>query len=121
MDRLKDRVAVITGGGSGIGLATARRFAAEGARVVVVDLDVDAGQRAADEVNGEFVPADVSVEESVAELFDGVADRFLAQAAGTAPRGANLAEATLCAALERGARRSSLDGGREVPLSEVLT
>ena len=37
--RLKDRVAVITGGASGIGLATARRFAAEGATVVIADLD----------------------------------------------------------------------------------
>jgi predicted dehydrogenase len=54
------------------------------------------------------------------DWFDGVAERFLAEAFGAAPRGANLAEATLCAALERGARRSSLDGGREVPLSEVL-
>jgi hypothetical protein len=55
------------------------------------------------------------------DWFDGVANQFLAAAAGTAPRGANLAEATLCAALERGARESSLAGGREVPLSEVLS
>ena len=41
MQRLLDRVAVVTGGGSGIGLATARRLAAEGAKVAVADLDGD--------------------------------------------------------------------------------
>ena len=76
MERLQDRVAVITGGGGGIGLATARRFAAEGAKVVVVDLNVEAGQAAADEVGGEFVAADVADEGAVRALFDGVAARY---------------------------------------------
>src|SRR6266550_7158513 len=75
MQRLRDRVAVVTGGGSGIGLATARRFAAEGAKVVVVDLNADAGRKAAEEVDGEFVACDVADEGSVAALFDGVAGR----------------------------------------------
>jgi NAD(P)-dependent dehydrogenase (short-subunit alcohol dehydrogenase family) len=75
MDRLTDRVAVVTGGGSGIGLATVRRFAAEGARVVVVDVNAEAGEAAATEVCGEFVRCDVSDEEQVRALFDGVADR----------------------------------------------
>jgi NAD(P)-dependent dehydrogenase (short-subunit alcohol dehydrogenase family) len=75
MERLQDRVAVITGAGSGIGLATARRFAAEGARVVCVDISSDAGKAAADEVGGEFIACDVSDEESVHALFDGVAER----------------------------------------------
>ncbi|MER7456109.1 3-oxoacyl-ACP reductase [Micromonospora sp. NPDC126480] len=73
--RLQDRVAVVTGAGSGIGLATVRRFAAEGARVVCVDIDPEAGKRAADEVGGEFVGADVSDEAAVRDLFDGVAAR----------------------------------------------
>lgn len=76
MERLQDRVAVITGGGSGIGLATARRFATEGAKVVVVDVNVEGGQAAADEVGGEFIAADVSDEGAVRELFDGVASRY---------------------------------------------
>src|SRR5690242_8760455 len=73
--RLQDRVAVVTGAGSGIGLATVRRFAAEGARVVCVDIDAEAGKRAADEVAGEFVAADVADEAAVRDLFDGVAER----------------------------------------------
>ncbi|GAA3742427.1 3-oxoacyl-ACP reductase [Micromonospora maritima] len=73
--RLSDRVAVVTGAGSGIGLATVRRFAAEGARVVCVDVDVDAGTRAAQEVDGEFVAADVADETAVRDLFDGVVER----------------------------------------------
>ena len=75
MDRLRDRVCVVTGGGSGIGLATVRRFAAEGARVVVVDLNAEAGKSAADEVDGDFVACDVADEAQVRALFDGVVDR----------------------------------------------
>ncbi|MFI5888783.1 3-oxoacyl-ACP reductase [Actinoplanes sp. NPDC051513] len=75
MDRLQDRVAVITGAGSGIGLATARRFAAEGAFVVAVDIGEDAGKACAEEVGGEFVACDVSDEDQVRALFDGVVSR----------------------------------------------
>jgi NAD(P)-dependent dehydrogenase (short-subunit alcohol dehydrogenase family) len=67
--RLQDRVAVITGGGSGIGLATARRFAAEGAKVVVADLDEATGKAAADEVGGLFVRADVTSEDDVKAMY----------------------------------------------------
>jgi NAD(P)-dependent dehydrogenase (short-subunit alcohol dehydrogenase family) len=75
VDRLADRVAVVTGAGSGIGLATVRRFAREGARVVCVDVNADAGAAAAKEVDGEFVACDVADEEAVRALFDGVAER----------------------------------------------
>lgn len=71
--RLRDRVAIVTGGASGIGLATARRFAAEGARVVVADLDPESGRRAAEEVGGVFRQVDVADEASVNALFDGAA------------------------------------------------
>jgi NAD(P)-dependent dehydrogenase (short-subunit alcohol dehydrogenase family) len=74
-DRLAGRVAVVTGAGSGIGLATVRRFAAEGARVVCVDIDAAAGEAAADEVDGEYVGCDVADEFAVRDLFDGVAQR----------------------------------------------
>ncbi|MEU7770215.1 3-oxoacyl-ACP reductase [Micromonospora taraxaci] len=73
--RLQDRVAVVTGAGSGIGLATVRRFAAEGARVVCVDIDTTAGTKAAEECGSEFVHTDVADESAVRDLFDGVADR----------------------------------------------
>jgi len=51
-NRLAGKVAVVTGAGSGIGLATARRFAAEGAKVVCGDADDEAGGKAAAEVGG---------------------------------------------------------------------
>ena len=76
MNRLQDRVVVITGGGGGIGLASARRLAAEGARIVVGDVDADAGKFAADAVGGLFVPVDVTDEDQVAHLFQVAADTF---------------------------------------------
>jgi NAD(P)-dependent dehydrogenase (short-subunit alcohol dehydrogenase family) len=70
---LAGRVAVVTGAGSGIGLATVRRFAAEGARVVAVDVAEDAGRAAAAEVDGVFIPCDVAEESAVEALFARVA------------------------------------------------
>lgn len=67
--RLEDRTAVITGGCSGIGLATARRFAAEGAHVVIGDLDELVGGRVAGQLGGHFVACDVTDPEQVDELF----------------------------------------------------
>jgi NAD(P)-dependent dehydrogenase (short-subunit alcohol dehydrogenase family) len=72
--RLAGKVAVVTGAGGGIGLATVRRFAAEGATVVCADIDADAGATAAKEVSGTFVRTDVTSEDEVRALFQQAAD-----------------------------------------------
>ncbi|HEX2132515.1 MAG TPA: bifunctional aldolase/short-chain dehydrogenase [Actinophytocola sp.] len=66
---LAGRVALVTGGGSGIGKATAVRLAAEGARVVVADRDADAAATVASEVDGLAVTVDVTDEAAVARAF----------------------------------------------------
>ncbi|CAM2954849.1 3-oxoacyl-ACP reductase [Streptomyces albus] len=67
--RLVGRTAVVTGAGSGIGLASARRLASEGAHVVCADIDTARGQAAAQETGGLFVRADVTDPDQVEALF----------------------------------------------------
>jgi NAD(P)-dependent dehydrogenase (short-subunit alcohol dehydrogenase family) len=89
---LADAGVVITGGAGGIGAALARRFAAEGARVVVADLDGDAAQAVADEVGGIAVAGDAASHDGIERLLAvskqalGAIDLYCANA-GIAPNG----------------------------------
>ena len=74
--RVQDRVAVITGGCSGIGLASARRLAAEGAHVVIGDVDEGRGPEVATELDGLFLRTDVTSEDDVRLLFAEAHARF---------------------------------------------
>lgn len=77
--RLKDKVALVTGAGTGIGLAIARRFAEEGARVVVNDLKLATAQKAVSEIGDEralAVAADVSDSDQVKQMFQQVEREF---------------------------------------------
>ncbi|MFV8052721.1 3-oxoacyl-ACP reductase [Mycobacterium sp. 48b] len=74
--RLAGKVAVITGGASGIGLATGRRLRAEGATIVVGDIDPATGEAAAEELDGLFVGVDVADQDAVDHLFDTAAATF---------------------------------------------
>lgn len=71
--RMTDRVVVVTGAATGIGKATAAAFAATGATVYLLDVDVDSGAEAAAGV-GTFIPADVTSEESLAAALGRIGD-----------------------------------------------
>ncbi len=74
--RLKEKVALITGGAAGIGLATAKRFAKEGARVIICDVNQQAGEAAVQELGeaAEFSTVDVTDKASVDRWIQGVVE-----------------------------------------------
>ena len=74
--RVQDRVAVVTGGCSGIGLASVRRLAAEGAHVVVGDVDDARGPVVAESVGGTYVRTDVTSKDDVDALFTAAKDSY---------------------------------------------
>jgi NAD(P)-dependent dehydrogenase (short-subunit alcohol dehydrogenase family) len=76
MDRLRGKVAIVTGAAGGIGSATARRLAAEGASLVLADLDAEGAQRVADELSGIAVRTDVTDESAVKALVEAALARF---------------------------------------------
>jgi NAD(P)-dependent dehydrogenase (short-subunit alcohol dehydrogenase family) len=83
--------ALVTGGASGLGRATARLLGEEGARVVIVDLPGDAGQQAAEELGATFAPADVTQADGVQAAVDTAAGlgplRIVVNCAGVATPG----------------------------------
>ena len=74
--RLKGKIAIVTGAGSGFGAGIARRFSEEGADILVADIDSAAGERIAREVEGKFVHADVTKGDDWAKLVRAAGDKL---------------------------------------------
>lgn len=74
--RLSAKVAIVTGGGSGFGEGICRRFAEEGARVVVADIDLAAAERVAVTIQGVAIRADVTVNADVGAMVAAAVTRF---------------------------------------------
>lgn len=106
--KIDGQIALITGGGSGLGAATARHLAGRGAKVAVLDFDADRGAEVAQDIGGIFTHADVSDAASVARAFAQVSDHF-----GQAPR-----IAVNCAGIGQAARIVGREGKLSLDLFE---
>lgn len=73
---LKDKVIIVTGGASGLGEATVRRFAAAGAKISIVDLNDEAGERIAAELDGIFTRCNVALAEEGEQVIERTIERF---------------------------------------------
>ncbi|GAA0407654.1 3-hydroxyacyl-CoA dehydrogenase [Massilia aurea] len=86
---IQDNVFIVTGGASGLGAATARMLAANGATVVIADVQAEAGQALAEELKGQFVRCDVTQEADAQAVVDAAVGlgtlRGLVNCAGVAP------------------------------------
>jgi len=76
MRLLENKIAIITGGGRGIGKATAHQYSEEGATVIIAECDKQSGQGTADSIGGYFIKVDISNEDSVTSLFEYVKTKF---------------------------------------------
>lgn len=116
---MQDRIALVTGAGSGLGAAIAARFAEDGALVVVNDIDAEAAESVARQVDGESAPFDVTDRPAVDAAVDAIVARHgrldvLVSNAGIAPDRPDLTERGIAMQLAR-------MGGQEVPALRGLS
>src|SRR5690554_3845454 len=76
MKRLENRIAIITGGASGIGAATSRKFALEGAKVIIWDLDQEKGNALANEIGGDFLKVNTANYAEIESAAKAVNDKY---------------------------------------------
>lgn len=76
MKRLENRIAIITGGASGIGAATSRKFALEGAKVIIWDLDQEKGNALANEIGGDFLKVNTANYSEIEAAAKAVNDKY---------------------------------------------
>ena len=97
--RMTDTAAIVTGGASGLGEATARHFRAAGAQVTLLDRDAERGARVAAEIGATFAETDVTIEASVAAAIDTATEAM-----------GRITAAVNCAGIATGAKTLGRDG-----------